>query len=166
MHTPAELTVLLNAMQDRDDAREVIRLAVQNIKTLRAEHREKQNQWWEGEQAWREQRAKDKVLPAVVAWGIFAAEWSVTTGTRLFWLGKQRLCSFATLYLLKAHESKSLTPCCLATCQVRRDEEYAAMRAEREEQRKKRQAELAGDPFSKEVCVPGRLSVPVDVSIS
>ena len=40
------------------------------------------------------------------------------------------------------------------------------MRAEREEQRKKRQAELAGDPFSKEVCVPGRLSVPVGVSIS
>ena len=36
------------------------------------------------------------------------------------------------------------------------------MRAEREEQRKKRQAELAGDPFSKEVCVPGRLSVPVE----
>ena len=61
-------------MQDRDDAREVIRLAVQNIKTLRAEHREKQNQWWEGEQAWREQRAKDKVLPAFLAWSIFAAE--------------------------------------------------------------------------------------------
>ena len=35
--------------------------------------------------------------------------------------------------------------------QARRDEEYAAIRAEREKDRKARQAELAGDPFNKEV---------------
>ena len=35
--------------------------------------------------------------------------------------------------------------------QARRDEEYAAMRAEREKERKARQAELAGEPFNKEV---------------
>lgn len=43
----------------------MIRLSVEKIKELRAEHREKQEQWWQGEQAWREQRARDKVcLPA------------------------------------------------------------------------------------------------------
>jgi hypothetical protein len=47
--------------QERDDAREVIRLSVEKIKQLKAEYREKQEQWWQGEQAWREQRARDKV---------------------------------------------------------------------------------------------------------
>lgn len=54
-------TCLFVSVQERDDAREVIRLSVEKIKQLRAEHREKQEQWWQGEQAWREQRARDKV---------------------------------------------------------------------------------------------------------
>jgi hypothetical protein len=41
--------------------------------------------------------------------------------------------------------------------QARRDEEYAAIRAEREKERKARQAELAGDPFNKEVRPRQRL---------
>jgi len=82
--------------QERDDAREVIRLAIEKIKQLRAEHREKHEEWWQGEQSWREQRARDK---------------------------------------------------------ARRDEEYVAIRAEREKERKARQAELAGEPFNKEVRV-------------
>ena len=34
---------------------------MEKIKQLKAEYREKQEQWWQGEQAWREQRARDKV---------------------------------------------------------------------------------------------------------
>ena len=55
------MCIYIDVLQERDDAREVIRLSVEKIKQLKGEYREKQEQWWQGEQAWREQRARDKV---------------------------------------------------------------------------------------------------------
>ena len=88
------MTAYPPVLQERDQCREVVKLLRAKVEEVKAASQVKNDEYWEGEQAWREQRAADK---------------------------------------------------------IRRDAEWAVEKAERDVAYKARQAELAGEPFNREV---------------